>query len=516
MIGRIGRTPLHPLFMALYPVAALLATNLGQVKPTAAGRSTVVSLLLALGLLSAMRVITHNWTTAAILTTWGLALFYSYGHAYNLLRGLETAGPSLGRHRFLVPTWLVTGMAGIWMVWKKPGFSSRLTPVLNLVLGAALAVPIGELLLFQGQRVMDVEAEELASFSQTLPTPTGGPLPDIYYIILDAYTSADVLQTSFDLDNRPFLDSLSRMGFYVAECSQSNYAQTELTLSATLNVAYLDSIIDETTSGEEARRQLWPFIRHGAVRQVLEDIGYRSIAFETGYYWSEWEDADVYLAPERGLFQGLSAFEATLLRSTAAWAVVDIMPGLPAFLVRDLDRSADSHRERLLYVFDQLEQVALLPSPKFVFVHIVSPHRPFVFDSQGNSVDDDYGWGPSEMDLEAYRRGYQEQLLYLNRRVENFLQEIVTRSPRPPAILVQGDHGPEAGSSSDRMRILNAIHLPGGDSAALYPSVSPVNAMRLALNDALGARLPLLEDISRFSTYETPFDYEIAAQGCPG
>ena len=514
MSWRIDRMPLHPLFMALYPVAAMLASNLDQVKPSLGGRSTVVSMLVALGLLLGMRVVSHNWTSAAILTTWGLALFYTYGHVYNMLRGLETAGLSLGRHRVLVPTWLLAGMAGSWLVWKKPGSLSRITAVLNLALGAALVFPIGEILLFQRQTVIQAEAEEASTFAEPLSAPTGVRLPDIYYIILDAYTSADVLRNSFDLDNSPFLDSLGRMGFYVAECSQSNYSQTELSLAATLNLSYQENLIDEMKSGEEGRRQLWPLIRHSAVRRSLEDLGYRTIAFETGYYWSEWEDADLYLAPAHGPFQGLSAFEATLLRSTAAWALVDILPGLPAFLVRDLDRSADAHRERLLYVFEGLENVALVPGPKFVFVHIVSPHRPFVFDAQGNPVDDDYGWAPSDLGLEAYQLGYRAQIAYLNGRIEKIVRALVSESEVQPVIVIQGDHGPEEGSSQDRMRILNAMYLPGHGSDGLYPTITSVNTFRVILNTVFKAGLPLLPDASYFSTYDLPFNYQTVNSDC--
>jgi hypothetical protein len=506
--------PLHPLFMALYPVAAVLASNLDQVKPTVGGRSAVVSVLVALGLLMAIRVVSHSWTRAALLTTWGLALFYSYGHVYNMLRGLETAGPSLSRHRFLVPTWLLTGIAGSWLVWKKPGSYRRITTVLNLALGAALAFPIGEILLFQRQTVVQAGAGGASTHAETLSAPTGVPLPDIYYIILDAYTSADVLRDSFDLDNRPFLDSLSRMGFYIAECGQSNYSQTELSLSATLNLAYLDGLIDETKLGEEGRRQLWPLIRHSSVRRSLEDLGYRTIAFETGYYWSEWEDADLYLAPERGPFQGLSAFEATLLRSTAAWALVDILPDLPAFLLRDLDRSTDAHRERLLYVFEELENVALVPGPKFVFVHIVSPHRPFVFDAQGNPTDDDYGWEPSDLGLETYQLGYREQIAYLNGRIEKIVRTMIIESEVPPVIVIQGDHGPEEGSGQDRMRILNAMYLAGHRSDGLYPTITSVNTFRVIFNSVFEAGLPLLPDESYFSTYDDLFNYQTVNNDC--
>ncbi|HLF37990.1 MAG TPA: hypothetical protein VI520_08660 [Anaerolineales bacterium] len=509
------RSPLHPFLLATYPVLALLASNLGQVRPGIANRALIVSILLGGMTVLGFRALLRDWPRAALLASWGLLLFYSYGHVYNELRSVQVMGTVLGRHRFLLSAWALLGLGGAWLILRRPAAPEWLTAMLNFGLLLAIAIPIGKILLSGvGPVAASTKAGVNAMELTGLQAPADRPPPDIYFIILDAYARADTLRDQFDFDNGAFLDALSEMGFYVAECSQSNYAQTELSLAATLNMQYLSDLIDESIQGEAARAQLWPLIRHSAVRLLLEGLGYRTVAFETGYYWTEWEDADVYLAPQRGLFAGMSAFEGTLLRSTAAWALIDALPVLPPFLQRDLDRSTDAHRDRLLYVLDQLGRTPEIPGPKFVFAHIVSPHRPFVFDAEGNPVDDEYTWTHSNLGLDAYREGYRQQVAYLNSRMVSILRGIVEGSNGQAVIIMQGDHGPEEGSSQDRMRNLDVIHLPGGDSPTLYPSISPVNAMRIALNDALDARLPLAEDISRFSTYEAPFDYSQIASEC--
>jgi hypothetical protein len=319
------------------------------------------------------------------------------------------------------------------------------------------------------------------------------------------------LLDTFELDNEPFLEKLRQIGFYVADCSQSNYAQTELSMVSTLNMAYLDELIDETNPD---RSQLWPLLRHSSVRLLLEDMGYRTVAFETGYYWSEWEDADLYLAPDRGFLEGMNAFEATLLRSTAAWALIDALPKLPAFLVRDLDRSPDAHRDRLSYVFEELERLPSQTSPKFVFAHIVSPHRPFVFDSEGNPTADDYDWSRSDLGLDQYKAGYREQLQYVNARMERIIEQIIEGSDIPPIIVIQGDHGPEEGSSSDRMSILNAIYIGGARATEVYPTITPVNTFRMLFGERFGADLPLIKDASLFSIYDDPYEYAEISNDC--
>jgi hypothetical protein len=238
------------------------------------------------------------------------------------------------------------------------------------------------------------------------------------------------------------------------------------------------------------------------------------VAFETGYYWTEWEDADIYLAPGSGWLSGMTAFEATLLRSTAAWAAIDAAPVLPAGLLRDMDRSTAAHRSRVQFVLDELSRMAERPGPKFVFVHLVSPHRPFVFDAQGNPVEDEYTWTRSQMGLEAYTRGYREQVQYLNSRILPILSRLIADSDPAPVIILQGDHGPEEGSSEERMRILNVYYLGDTGQDELYPTITPVNSFRLALVARLGLELPLLEDVSYFSTYDRPFDYSIVEASC--
>ncbi len=496
--------------MGLYPIVSLLAANLGQVKPSLGARAALLSIALAFGLLLVFRMLVRDSPRAAVLTTGGLFLFYSYGHVYNALRSLD---PSLGRHRYLVPVFGFLGLGLYGWIRRRPSLNSTVTPLLNGGLALALAVPLIRMLFFRGfaldqaVQIEGLQGSELRYSGEQQP-------PDIYYLLLDAYTRADTLVETYDFDNHEFIDTLESLGFYVAVCGQSNYSQTELSLSATLNATYLDGLIDPSLQGGQDRAQLWPWLRHNQVRTLLEQLGYSTVAFETGYYWSEWEDADDYRAPQRGWLAGMSAFEATLLRSTAAWAAIDALPVLPAFLVRDLDRSTEAHRERVSFVLDTLEQLPSQPGPKFVFVHLVSPHRPFVFDAEGNPVDDEYTWTRSNIGIDAYKQGYREQIAYLNSRIEEIVRTMLSESAVQPVIVMQGDHGPEEGSSQDRMRILNAIYLAGQGTDGLYPTITSVNTFRVIFNTLFEAGLPLLPDASYFSTYDDPFNYQTVTNEC--
>jgi len=113
--------------------------------------------------------------------------------------------------------------------------------------------------------------------------------------------------------------------------------------------------------------------------------------------------------------------------------------------------------------------------------------------------------------------GYHDEILYLNTRVEQLVEEIKANSKTPPIIIIQGDHGPNHGMTSDRARmsILNAYYLPDGGDELLYPSISPVNTFRVIFNYYFGGEYELLEDVAHFSKYSRQFEFVIIPEGSP-
>lgn len=513
-MGKLSRWPLHPLGFAVYPVLALLAVNAGQVRPIVGARWLLGSVVVAALVLLILRLLALDAQHAAALTSLAVLLFYSYGPTYMAMRPVKLFGESLGRHRYLVPVWLVLAVVLAVAILRRRGELGAATTLLN---GAALVLvgfSLGRIVWTSpGQGGVETPSIDLNSLPGT--GLADAELPDVYYILLDGYARADTLLQSYGLDNSGFLDSLRGLGFYVAECSMSNYSQTEPNLASTLNMDYLEQVVGPLDETSDDRSPLWPAIRHSIIRSYLEGLGYTTYAFETGFRWSELDDADHYLAPKTSAGPGLNAFEATLLRSTIAWVPIDAIESLPGLLSLQIDRSADAHRVRLQFVLDELTDLPSAPGPKFVFAHVVSPHRPFVFDAAGNPVDDSYDWARQGDSFAGYAEGYREQTGYLNSRMLPILEGIVSRSDRKVVVVVHSDHGPGEGSADQRMRNLIAVLLPDTAPYAPYPDLSPVNLFRLVLSDVFGADLALLSDRSRFSEYDTPFLFREVEGSCP-
>jgi hypothetical protein len=111
---------------------------------------------------------------------------------------------------------------------------------------------------------------------------------------------------------------------------------------------------------------------------------------------------------------------------------------------------------------------------------------------------------------------YREQLAFLNKKILEAVDAILSRSPEPPIIILQGDHGsraytdldrPEASYFKENLAILNAYHLPGDGRALVYPGLSPVNTFRLVFKHYFGAELDLLEDRSVWCTWRRPYRF---------
>ena len=511
------KKPFHPFLIAAYFVLELLALNLDQVRVSAAWRALGFSLLAAAVLFGLLRLATRDWQRAALLSSLFLLLFFTYGHVYQYLEAHLLFGIQLGRHRLLLPLWLLAAGLGTWWSLTRPPKSLALAAqAVNLFAAVALLFPFVQVVSF---------VVRTASLSQAAPA-TGSGLqvtagqarPDVYYIILDGYSRPDVLQAQLGFDDSDFIQQLEGLGFTVARCSQSNYAQTQLSLASSLNMDYLDALGDDFVAGSADMSPTWPLIQHSAVRRAFEELGYTIVAFETGYYWTHWDDADVYYSQERSAVnQGearlaVNGFEAMLVRSSAALLLTDAGSFLPQSLTPDLDYPNREHRERVLYTLDKLRSLPLaVQSPKFIYAHIVAPHFPIVFGPQGELVS-----LPEDLDDAAFAQAHTDEIRYINQRILEILQEILAVSATPPIIILQADHGNDRALPADRTSILNAYYLPGEAAGRLYPTITPVNTFRLVLDAYFGAQLELLPDESFYSSYEQPYDFTLIPNDCDG
>ena len=278
--------PLYPILFALFPVLSLTAYNIREIFIGEVFRPLLFSLLLSVAIYGLVNLRLRNSPRAALISVLLLFLFFSYGQMYSAFEGREVFGIGLFRHRVLFPLFVVLGFLVVsWVVRAVRRVDSFIYP-LNLASIFLLIYPSFTITstLVQ-QSIADAASRNADVVSGSDPNAAR---PDVYYIILDGYGRRDVLQREFGFDNSEFIEGLQARGFYVAECSQSNYAHTLYSLSSSLNYDYLDSL---DVSNDAERIAL---LKHGSVRSAFETLGYKVVAFPTGWNMTEWTDADIY------------------------------------------------------------------------------------------------------------------------------------------------------------------------------------------------------------------------------
>ena len=504
----------HPLLFALFPVIFLYAHNMKQL---AAGQ--IVGALIAvpggaLLLWLALWLVFKNGAKAAIVTSFFLIAFFSYGHVHEALFYLSTKRGQLfiTRNIFLMPLFAVVFLAGCFFVVRTRKTLQSLTRILNVVAGCLVGFSLLNIAVFT-MRTWG-PAQSLAQ-GPTAPTPAVQPhdaadLPNIYYIILDAYARDDVLQNIYQFDNSEFLEFLTGKGFYVARKSNSNYIATPFSLGAALNMRYLDDLTEQFGSETDDFRPVCRLLPHNKVFTLLRKVGYRIVSFATGFGVTELKTADIYLTSG----WSLNEFETLLLATTPLLSFRILFEAhFPPF---------EPQRKRILYQLDHLKDTLDLQGPLLVFDHIICPHPPFRFGPEGQSLDPRdtnflrYADEPKDETVVAkYIDYYRGQVQFINHRITQVVEDLLTQSTRPTVIILQADHGPDAifdyakpdTACVERLPILNAYYFPDGDYSQLYPSITPVNSFRVVFNKYLGTNYPLLQDKCYFHDEQRAYDF---------
>lgn len=494
--------PWYPLLAGIYPVLALYAGNVNEVRLDAVARPLLIYLAGTLILLGLFRLLLRDWHRAAIVTSLWVLLFSSYGHIETILTTKHMMPPA----PILSVVWVVLMILVFTLtINSRINFASA-SRWLNLVGLVMLVYPLYQVGSVVVQNLGDGNREVQAAASQQVHISDPSKLPDIYYIILDSYGRQDLLKQAYQYDNSGFINDLRQMGFYVADCSMSNYMRTDISLTTSLNMDYLTNLGKQFTPDTYNRVKLFDLLKHSAVRQMLEQAGYQTVAFSTGFPWSELDDASHFLGPNP-LKGDMTDFEELLLKTTLARLLEDYG------VIDPFQVSSQHFRDRTTFDLDSLSTLASVPGPKFVFMHVISPHPPFVYGPDGKPTDPAQFLDAQEKyTSDMYAQGYTNQVSYLTPRLEAGLKDLISSSRVPPIIIIQGDHGPWMQPNNQHFWILNAYYLP--DESQLYSTISPVNSFRLVLNQALGTHYELLKDKSYFSPIPYIYDFSPYTNTC--
>jgi len=516
--------PFCLIFLPLFYLINLYSQNISEIELDVVLRPSLILILLAGLVYAAFYLISKDRNKSVLLAFIALFLLLNYGLIYSLLRDHPVVGVALGRHSVLGAIWAVLLVALLILApAKRVKISSDALVFLNLVTAVLLVYTLATTVIRKIDYETSAREEQTASVAispqqewlaeVSQPLAAADTLPDIYYIIPDMFARTDAIRGETGYDNSAFLDELRALGFYVAECSRSNYASTQLSIASSLNMTYLQDIQQGMTS----RPMLVVPMNNSLVRTSLEQIGYQTVVFENGFGLPEIRDADVKIAYEGGffLFEPNNPFENLVVKNSLLRILYDVDLGAFSQAYDKLFFPYWRHVDAQKHIFDELPGMVDVGGPKFVFVHIMMPHPPFLIREDGavETNSDYYREALGQpINEELYLEGYLMQVKYVQSRLLEAVTGIIEGSETPPVIIIQGDHGIR---DNNRMDILNAYYAPQAVSDSLYPTITPVNTFRLLFNGVFGTHYERLPDISNYSVYPDWFDLQVEPERNP-
>ncbi len=489
---------IHPFLLALFPTIFLLAQNIEMVLLS----QTLLPLAIVVGFttffLVLLTILLKESRKAGIIVSFMLILFFSYGHVFELVESVVEGQPGGNLdHGPLLMAWALLFVSGATIAVKIQD-TRRWTTILNVVAIALIAPSLMEVGLYE-LRVHGLKRTQSWAAAEQAPAnlekERNEPPPDIYYIILDRYASASTLEEEFHVDNSAFIDYLKGKGFYVAEESLTNYPKTFQSLASSLNMKHLTYLTDELGRDTATRTPVYKMLENYEAWRVLKAQGYNFI-----HIGSSWEPTRYNKYADVNFTVYPAEFMMMLYRNT-------VLEPLGAKLTLLDEREME--RRAILRKFEAIAEIPEREGPNFVFAHMLLPHAPYLFGPQGETITEE------QEEARTFKENYLNQLLFTNQKVKTLVDQILSRSERPPIIILQADEGPfipylhefggagtdwrqlSDGAVKTHMRILNAYYLPDTEpETILYPSITPVNSFRVIFDHYFDTNYGLLADES--------------------
>ena len=232
----------HHLLLALLPVSLLFLDNIHEIPIGDIFTPIIISLAIVIVLwIIIMRFIGER--KSAVIVSFLIFMVLIFASIRSLLVYHELAEIQfIGKNIILIPIFSTIGISVVIYIVRKK-FSANITLILNVISITAISVVIFQAGFFyiENEEISFEEAQKLLNVpifyaSESIQKP------DVYFLLLDAYSGDIILKNDFGYDNSEFYEQLKERGFFIQKNSLSNYAFTELSMPSIMNMNYLDFI----------------------------------------------------------------------------------------------------------------------------------------------------------------------------------------------------------------------------------------------------------------------------------
>ena len=487
---------LYTILISLMPILFLYQDNIREIPI----QDIIIPLILSVTIIIIpwfiLRIFINTRKVSAGIS-FVLILMIIFSHVRTFLANNEDVNLQFfGSNIILIPIISSVAIIGFISLYKK-NIPAETTPIFNVMTIVVI--------LFVGSQITIYfinDDSQISSFSEFVEIPiTQSEIvdkPDVYLIVLDAYSGDIVLEEDYDFDNSKYKNELRDRGFFVQDFTYSNYPNTNLSMPSIMNMVYLDSIGEKL--GKESRdiTGMREIRNENNAMKIFKENDYNIITFFAG---------------------ANAAASKELIDERLCGSLLNLSPELQrAFVYMYFPLSYTRALFNDNYQYDRLECTISTVlnfdkkdnNPLYMHIHILLPHPPFVFNSDGERVEHQYTKDIFDPNL---RDAYLEQLIFTNKITIEMIDSIQQKDDSA-VIIVMSDHGGRLGvnwyepTEMDYYRAFNnlsAFYFPDYEGD-IPEKIAAVNTYRVLFNTYFNTDYEILEDRQMWYVPELPWD----------
>jgi len=454
----------HPFLLGIFPIIYLYSDTIQEVPPQQMVLPVILMLTVIIALVIAIKFVFKDWKKSALIVSLILTLFILYTPVFAYLSGASIGDVEIGRHRFLIIPFFILLITISYVIFKTKRKLDNTTIILNTIAVSLIMISIINIATYNLEQNFYENNKDI----EILLDKTSKP--DIYFILIDAYSGNKVLEKYYDFDNQNFVNDLRGKGFFVHNESYSNYGATIPSLGSTFNMEYIDVDFE--------RDRIYEMFPKSKVIKILKSNGYKMIDFQKHDVAFDIPAVDLTLCKKESNRYTDTRLMDELIKYTPLNVLTVVVPTM-----QDVDSQ--------LCLFAELPNTKnIFKEPTFVFAHSFSVHVPYFYDSNGEVRS------PSFDPIH-----YVDAIKFTNKKINKIVDELLDAKD-PPIIIIIGDHGSPISDDNrtdeekaiQTNQNLYAIYLPGEDYSLVEKTVTAVNMFRIIFNQFFNMNYELLED----------------------
>lgn len=479
-----GTNPAYLYLVTIFFILHGFTAYYGQVPIKAAVLLGLKYMLASLVITLVFYFLYRNLQKASLIAFFLMAYNFFFGPAHDLLKKVFKES-FLVKYTFILPVSAIILLIIIILLKKSTRNFIKLSKYLNLLFLLFIVVDIGNLFIKSNKKT----TTSVIKFPKELSDCDTCVKPDIYLIVADEYANNKQLKEILQFENMQFEKNLITRGFHIIQNSKSNYNSTPFSIASLLTMDFIDSLGDRFN--DRSLNTSFNQINNNAVTSWLKNQGYQ-IKNHSAFHLAGIPN------PVNSTFftTGTDLFTRHTLtgrfNSDLRWNFITrfkIKSEIKKFVQVRLNNTTTLINKTIR------EANSKSNTPRFVYLHTMMPHFPYLIDKNGNA---DY----KASFLESNRfntSAYLGYLQYSNKVFIDLIDKIQKGSPNA-IIIFMGDHGFRhlEGNDEGHFMSFNSIFLPAKNYTRFYDGMSMVNEFRVLLNTQFNQHLPLLKDSTIF------------------